>query len=94
MAGKKDYAFEMFPTQNINLAAFLVAEGFEPQMIIPSRSGQVEYSFTSSAGLLETILAYERGAVRARSLFETRDRLSREAEKINRTGKKVLWEKN
>ena len=78
---------EMYPVHSINLAAFLVAEGFEPQTITPARSGQVEYSFTSSAGLVETILAYERGAVRARSLFETRDRLSREAETIRRIGK-------
>lgn len=94
MAKRPVYRFEMFPTHNLNLAAFLVAEGFEPQMITPARSGHVEYSFTSSTGLLETILSYERGAVRARSLFETRDRLSREAETISRIGKKVLLEKN
>lgn len=87
MTKLKGPIIEMYPVHSINLAAFLVSDGFEPQMITPARSGQVEYSFTSSAGLIEAILSYERGSVRARSLFETRDRLSREAETISRRGK-------
>lgn len=87
MAKRPEYIFEIFPTHNVNLVAFLVAEGFEPHMITPARNGHVEYSFSSSAGLTETILAYERGEARAKSLFEVRDRLSREAETINRIGK-------
>lgn len=80
MAKRQEYIFEMFPTYSVNLAAFLVAEGFEPHMITPARSGHVEYSFSSSAGLLETIHANEHGELRARSLFETRDRLEKEAD--------------
>ena len=78
---------QVFQTESIDLAAFLVTAGHKPQISRQPGGKRAAFSFEESNALHEAIIAYERGAaLPAKRLLNARSWLFREASQVVREG--------
>ncbi len=78
---------EVFRTESIDLAAFLVASGHELHIFRASDGKRAIFEFAQSDELLKAIVAFEGGSsLPAKKLLSVRNRLYREASQAVKGG--------
>lgn len=77
----------VFRTESLDLAAYLVTAGFEPDIVRSQAEKRAIFEFQETEELKTAIVAYEGGAsLPARKLLNMRSRLYRDASRIVKGG--------
>jgi len=78
---------KVFRAESLDLAAYLVTAGFEPDIVRSSSERRAIFEFQETEDLRTAIVAYEGGAsLPARRLLNMRSRLYRDASRIVKGG--------
>ncbi len=78
---------KVFRTESLDLAAYLVTAGFQPELIRDSDQKRAIFTFIETEELRQAIVNYEGGAsLPARRLLNVRSRLYREASQVVKGG--------
>jgi len=77
---------ELFTTESIDLAAYLVCLGYSFNILRPTGGTRALFEFGEVPDLLQAIVNYERGDNGAKRLLNTRSRLYREASETMKKG--------
>ena len=78
---------EVFRTESIDLAAFLVTAGHEPRIYRAAGGKRALFEFTRDEDLLKAIVGFEGGShLPGKKLLSVRNRLFREASQVVKGG--------
>lgn len=76
-------SIQLFTTENLDLAAFLICMGYSMNILRPTCGTRALFEFVTSSGLVQAIINYESGSpTPAKRLLNTRSRLYREASNV------------
>jgi len=78
---------ELFTTESIDLAAYLVCMGYSFIILRPAGGTRALFEFGEVPNLLLAIVSYERGENGAKRLLNARSRLYREASEVMKRGR-------
>jgi len=78
-----------FNTENLDLAAFLTAAGYEPVIYRNPGDNRATFEFAENEELIRWVVDYERGAaLPAKRVLNARSRMYREASEAVRGGRR------